>query len=88
MYIGPYGPSGWHGACPYTGGITHTNSCRTKKWIADHLYEDIGQEKATTEKLMTKKELLADLKEAMHEVRGIQAGKNKAKTMEKLLTEL
>ena len=59
-----------------------------KKWIADHLYEDIGQEKATTEKLMTKEELLADLKEAMHEVRDIQAGKNKAKTMEELLNEL
>ena len=24
MHIGPYGPSGWHRACPYTGGITHT----------------------------------------------------------------
>ena len=59
-----------------------------KKWIADQLYEDIGQEKATTEKLMTKEELLADLKEAMHEVRDIQAGKNKAKTMEELLNEL
>ena len=24
VHIGPYGPSGWHRACPYTGGITHT----------------------------------------------------------------
>ena len=31
--IGPYGPSGWHGACPYTGGVTHTNSRRTNSGL-------------------------------------------------------
>ena len=25
-HIGPAGPSGWHRACPYTGGITNTKS--------------------------------------------------------------
>ena len=29
-HIGPSVPSGWHGACSYTGGITHTKSRRTK----------------------------------------------------------
>lgn len=58
-----------------------------KKWIADHLYENIRQEEAATD-FMTKEELLADLKEAMREVRDIQAGKIKAKTMKELLSEL
>ena len=31
MHIGPYGPSGWHGACPYTGGVTNKKSCKTLK---------------------------------------------------------
>lgn len=59
-----------------------------KKWIADHLYENIRQEEADTEKPMTKEELMADLKEAMQEVRDIKAGKIKAQTMEELLNEL
>lgn len=56
-----------------------------KKWIADHLYEDIKEEKAET---MTKEELLNNIRQGMAEAKAIKEGKLKPITMEELLNEL
>ena len=58
-------------------------SKKNKKWIADHLYENIREEDTVNE-VMTKEELLADLKTAMDEVNAIREGKMQPQTMEEM----
>ena len=44
--IGPSGPSGWHGACPYSGGITNTKSRKTvqQRYEQIQIYQKIFAE--------------------------------------------
>lgn len=62
-------------------------SVSNKKWLADHLYEDIEQEESA-KALKQKKELASTIETGWKEVNSAIDGKCKLKTADELLSEL
>lgn len=62
-------------------------SVGNKKWLADHLYEDIEHEESA-EALMQKEEFVSTVSRGWSEVNCAMEGKHKLRTADELLLEL